>query len=203
VEKQITFAEGLRSIVRQDPDVILVGEIRDHETADIATNAALTGHLLFSTFHANDAATAIPRLLDMGVEPFLVASTVDLVIAQRLVRKICESCRYSQSVSQKELLKTYPQLKPYFSAATITLYKGKGCKNCGNTGYKGRIAIFEMIEITTQMQELITQTPSTTDIWKLAQKEGSSSLFEDGISKVTKGITTIDEVLRVANLPRN
>lgn len=202
-EKQITFAEGLRSIVRQDPDIILVGEIRDHETADIATNAALTGHLLFSTFHSNDASTAIPRLLDMGVEPFLVASTVELVIAQRLVRKICEACRYSHSVSQKELLKTYPSLKSYFTQTSVTLYKGKGCKSCGNTGYKGRIGLFEMIEVTPAMQSIITKNPSTAEIWTLAEKEGSISLFEDGIAKVKKGTTTIDEVLRVANAPHN
>lgn len=141
-ETDITFAEGLRSIVRQDPDVILVGEIRDQETAEIAVNAALTGHLLLSTFHANDAATAIPRLLDMGIEPFLLSSTLDLIIAQRLVRRICETCRYGKEFSKEEIDATYPEIKQYFEGEKITLYQGKGCKTCHGVGYKGRMAIF-------------------------------------------------------------
>jgi len=180
-ETNLNFSEGLRSIVRQDPDVILVGEIRDNETVEIAVNAALTGHLLLSTFHANDAATAIPRLLDMKVEPFLLASTMELIIAQRLVRRICENCRYSYTEKKQ------------------TLYKGKGCNVCNNTGYKGRIAIFEFIQITAEMQDLILKNPSSKEIWKIASAQGSRTLFEDGMEKVKSGVTTLEEVRRVAS----
>ena len=200
LQTNLTFAKGLRSIVRQDPDVILVGEIRDNETAEIAVNAALTGHLLLSTFHANDAATAIPRLLDMGIEPFLLASTMEVLIAQRLVRKVCQSCRHSYFVSLNELSKFFPSAKEYFSK-TNTLYKGKGCHVCNQTGYKGRIAIFEFISITPKMKELILTNPSTKRIWELATKEGAQTLFEDGLIKVKQGETTIEELLRVAAPP--
>jgi len=202
-ETNLTFAKGLRSIVRQDPDIILVGEIRDNETAEIAVNAALTGHLLYSTFHANDAATAIPRLLDMGIEPFLLASTLEIVIAQRLVRKICDHCKHSVIKSPKDF-KT-PQLRatlPYFEQKNITLYEGKKCEVCGHTGYKGRTAIFEFIPITPEMQNLMLHSPSTQEIWQLARKEGSKTLFEDGILKVKAGITTLEELLRVAEPPQ-
>jgi len=193
---ELTFANGLRSIVRQDPDIILVGEIRDRETAEISVNAALTGHLLLSTFHANDAATSIPRLLDMGIEPFLLASTLEVVVAQRLVRKICESCRYSVEVSSKS--KEIPKQAAVHFKNKTTIYKGKGCAVCSNTGYRGRSAIFEIINITPEMESLILTEPSTQEIWKLAQKQGSVSLFEDGIEKIKEGITTFDEVMRVA-----
>ncbi|MFZ2881813.1 MAG: GspE/PulE family protein, partial [Candidatus Moraniibacteriota bacterium] len=179
-ETNLTFSQGLRSIVRQDPDIILVGEIRDDETVEISVNAALTGHLLFSTFHANDAETAIPRLLDMKIEPFLLASTIELIIAQRLVRRICENCRYS-----------YLEKKQ-------TFYKGKGCDVCNNTGYKGRIAIFEFIQVTQEMQDLVLKHPSSNEIWKLAKKQGSKTLFEDGMEKVKNGTTTLEELRRVA-----
>lgn len=196
----LTFAKGLRSIVRQDPNIILVGEIRDLETAEIAVNAALTGHLLFSTFHANDAPTAIPRLMDMGIEPFLLASTLELVISQRLVRKICESCRYSSTVKLTEIEKQFSQAKHYFKKEE-TLYKGKGCSVCNSTGYKGRTAIFEYIQITREMEDLMLTNPSSKQIWELARKQGSRSLFEDGIEKVKQGVTTIEELLRVAAPP--
>ena len=191
-QTNLTFAKGLRSIVRQDPDIILVGEIRDLETAEIAINAALTGHLLFSTFHANDAATAIPRLLDMGIEPFLMASTLELVIAQRLVRKICDQCRVSFT----------PPPTKFFPKET-TLYKGKGCKNCGQTGYKGRTAIYEFIEIDDNMEDLILKHPSSKEIWEVAKKSGAHSLFEDGLEKVKNGVTTLEELLRVAIPPKS
>jgi type II secretory ATPase GspE/PulE/Tfp pilus assembly ATPase PilB-like protein len=194
----LTFAKGLRSIVRQDPDIILVGEIRDEETAEIAVNAALTGHLLLSTFHANDAATAIPRLLDMGVEPFLLASTLELIIAQRLIRKICESCRYSYTVSGAAIKRDQPKIAPYLGKGKQTLYKGKGCNVCGNTGFRGRTAIYEIIKSTKELQDLIMQRPSSQEIWKVARAQGSSSLFEDGLNKVKNGMTTIEELLRVA-----
>ncbi len=197
----LTFANGLRSIVRQDPDIILVGEIRDRETAEIAVNAALTGHLLFSTFHANDAATAIPRLLDMGVEPFLMASTLEVIVAQRLVRRICDVCRVSATVDPK-ILRDNLNLDKYISEG-ITLYKGKGCNNCAGTGYKGRIGIFEFIHVTKEMQDLILKNPSTNQIWDLARSQGSRSMFEDGILKVKAGVTTIEELLRVAEPPEN
>lgn len=210
--KNITFANGLRSIVRQDPDTILVGEIRDKETAEIAVNAALTGHLLFSTFHANDAATSIPRLIDMGVEPFLLASTLEVVIAQRLVRRICESCRYSESVSVESLSASTPRILSYFSESggsasggeknLVTLYKGKGCNACNNTGYAGRTGIFEFILISPDLQQLMLKNPSTQEIWEVARRDGSKSLFEDGILKVKNGITTLEELLRVAEPPQ-
>lgn len=202
-QTNLTFAKGLRSIVRQDPDIILVGEIRDNETAEIAVNAALTGHLLYSTFHANDAATAIPRLLDMGIEPFLLASTLEVIVAQRLVRKICDHCKHSVTKSAGDF--TTPQLKSslsYFEGKSITLYEGKKCEMCGHTGYKGRTAIFEFIQITPEMQNLILRSPSTQEIWQLARKEGSKTLFEDGIEKVKAGVTTLEELLRVAEPPQ-
>ena len=202
-QTNLTFAKGLRSIVRQDPDIILVGEIRDEETAEIAVNAALTGHLLYSTFHANDAATAIPRLLDMGIEPFLLASTLEVVVAQRLVRKICEHCKHSVIKSSSDF--NTPQLKStlsYFEGKSITFYEGKKCETCGHTGYKGRTAIFEFIQITPEMQNLILHSPSTKEIWQLARKEGSRTLFEDGTEKVKAGVTTLEELLRVAEPPQ-
>ncbi len=200
----MTFAKGLRSIVRQDPDIILVGEIRDRETAEISVNAALTGHLLLSTFHSNDAATAIPRLVEMGIEPFLLASTLQIVIAQRLVRTICGTCRYSVPVTQAMSglpMSAKRAIIPYFSA-TSTVYAGKGCHVCNDTGFIGRNALFQFIEITPEMQELILKHPSTQEIEALAHKQGSVSMFDDGIAKVKAGLTTITEVLRVVEPPK-
>ncbi|MDQ3158921.1 MAG: GspE/PulE family protein [bacterium] len=195
----LTFAKGLRSIVRQDPDVILVGEIRDEETAEIAINAALTGHIMLTTFHANDAATAIPRLLDSGVEPFLLASTLEVIISQRLLRKICEHCRYSTKQKMKDANPVEAQvMKKYFKQDEITIYKGKGCAVCNHTGYRGRTAIFEVLPIDGEIQDLILTNPSKREIWTLAKKHGAKTLFEDGILKVRSGITTIEEVTRVA-----
>ncbi len=201
-ETGLTFAQGLRSIVRQDPDTILVGEIRDTETAEIAVNAALTGHLLLSSFHANDAATAIPRLLDMGVEPFLLASTLELMVAQRLARRICSHCKFSTTVSVEEVRKQHEGLDAFFDGKEITLYQGKGCESCGHSGYKGRTAIFEFITITPELQNLILKNPSTQEIWQVARGQGARMLFEDGIEKVKIGVTTLEELLRVA-LPPN
>ncbi|MFH1253106.1 MAG: GspE/PulE family protein [Candidatus Uhrbacteria bacterium] len=199
-QTNLTFAKGLRSIVRQDPDIILVGEIRDQETAEIAVNAALTGHLLLSTFHANDAATAIPRLLDMGVEPFLLSSTLELLIAQRLARRICENCRYSLVVDQTEMKKNFPSVAKFFPPS-LTLYRGKGCQACNNTGYKGRVAIFEFIRATPELQDLILRNPSARNIWELASLQGAKTLFFDGLEKVKTGVTTLEELLRVAAPP--
>lgn len=200
-QTNLTFAKGLRSIVRQDPDIILVGEIRDVETAEISVNAALTGHLLLSTFHANDASTGIPRLLDMNIEPFLLASTLEIIIAQRLVREICEACRHSVSLPWSVLKRLVPDASLYFSKENVTVYEGKGCPNCGHTGYTGRTAIFEFIEVTPEMNDLILKRPSTKEIWGLAKSQGATSLFDDGIEKVKNGVTTVQELLRVANPP--
>lgn len=198
----LTFVRGLRAIVRQDPDIILVGEIRDLETVEISVNAALTGHLLLSTFHANDAATAIPRLLDMGTEPFLLSSTMNLIIAQRLVRKICDHCKVSVIKTPKDF--DTPQLKgvlKFLPAKNITLYEGKKCEVCGFTGYKGRTSIYEVIRITPTLQELIVKRPSAAEIWKLARLEGAKSVFEDGLEKVKNGLTSIEELVRIAPPP--
>ena len=198
----LTFVRGLRAIVRQDPDIILVGEIRDLETVEISVNAALTGHLLLSTFHANDAATAIPRLLDMGTEPFLLSSTMNLIIAQRLVRKICDHCKVSV-IKQPSDFNT-PQLQgvmKYLPKENLTLYEGKKCEVCGFTGYKGRTSIYEVIKVTPIMQELIVKRPSAAEIWKLARQEGAKSVFEDGLEKVMNGVTSIEELVRIAPPP--
>ena len=145
----------------------------------------------------------MPRFLNMGIEPFLLASTLELVIAQRLVRKICDQCGVSFTPKAEELDKTLPDTKKFFPKSLPTLYKGKGCKNCGNTGYKGRTAIFEFIEVRGEMRELILKRPSTQEIQELARKNGSLSLFDDGLEKVKNGITTIEELLRVARAPGN
>jgi type IV pilus assembly protein PilB len=198
VATDLTFARGLRSIVRQDPDIVLVGEIRDKETAEIAVNAALTGHLLFSTFHSNDAATTVPRLLDMGIEPFLLASTLELIVAQRLLRKICESCKATYSITQEEIQRTLPRLIPYLSESQYTFYRGKGCRACHMTGYRGRTGIYEMIKNSPELQELIVKHPTRADIWAIAKKQGSQTLFDDGLEKAKEGITTLEELMRVA-----
>ena len=197
----MTFSRGLRAIVRQDPDIILDGEIRDQETSEISVNAALTGHLLLSTFHANNAATAIPRLVDMGIEPFLLSSTLELVAAQRLARKICPHCRHSITASTYfETLKVPSHVKDLFKP-TENVYAGKGCAYCNGTGYIGRVALFEFIELTPAMQELVAAQPTMRDIEKLARKEGMASMFEDGIDKVRSGVTSLEELLRVVPPP--
>lgn len=202
-QTDLTFAKGLRSIVRQDPDIILVGEIRDKETAEIGINAAMTGHLLLSTFHANDAATAIPRMIDMGVEPFLLASVLEVLVGQRLVRKICPVCKVSDTLKVKDIKDMHGHdLSKFIDGKSITLFKGKGCQACDHTGYDGRTAIFEFIEITPELTDLILNNPSTSDIWKIARKQGAKSMFEDGIEKAKSGVTTIAEVLRVTEPPK-
>lgn len=203
-QTNMTFAKGLRAIVRQDPNIILVGEIRDRETAEISVNAALTGHLLLSTFHANDAATAIPRLMDMGIEPFLLASTLEVVIAQRLARKICGNCRYSLPVADalKTLESNRTEVSRYFGKDD-NVYAGKGCNVCNGTGYTGRTSLFEFIEVTPEMQDLIIKNPSARDVELLARKQGQRPMFEDGIKKVKAGITTLTEIMRVVGLPRS
>ncbi len=200
----LTFAKGLRSIVRQDPDIILVGEIRDNETVGIAVNAALTGHLVLSTLHTNDAATTIPRLRDMKVEPFLIASTVNVAIAQRLVRRICPKCIHSHSskTRKKEMdqLRRHINIKKLLNKdpKNLILYEGKGCAVCKNTGYAGRIGLFEIMEISDEVKDLIMRNANSSQIRKLAIEQGMITLLEDGLFKAVNGLTTVSEILRVA-----
>ena len=202
----LTFASGLRSILRQDPNIIFVGEVRDSETAGIAINAALTGHLVLSTLHTNDAATALPRLTDMKIEPFLVASSVNLIIAQRLIRKICVNCRTSVLITEEELKKSLPSqiIRKHFSPTgvnhEIRVYKGRGCKICHNTGYAGRIGIYEILPITKEIRRLITERKDSDVITETAIKEGMTTMLNDGLQKVALGITTIEEVLRATKV---
>ncbi|MDQ5955058.1 MAG: type pilus assembly protein PilB [Patescibacteria group bacterium] len=198
----LTFASGLRTVVRQDPDVILVGEIRDFETAEISVNAALTGHLLLSTFHANDASTVVPRLLDMKVEPFLLASTLSVIIAQRLIRRICAHCKVSETVTVASLIEEMPKLQPFLTGTELIVYKGKGCDKCNHTGFKGQSGIFEFIEVTSKVGDVILRDSSAEAIEKAAREEGTKSFFEDGLDKVLAGITTFEELLRVALPPK-
>lgn len=196
---ELTFANGLKSILRQDPNIIFVGEIRDNETAGIAVNAALTGHLVFSTLHTNDAATALPRMSDMKVEPFLVASTVNVIVAQRLIRKICDNCRQNVFLTREEFIKSLPEeiiLKHFGIASQIKMFKGKGCKICYSSGYSGRIGIFEVLEVSNAVKELIMQKSDSDIIKRKAAEEGMSTMLDDGLDKVVKGLTTIEEVLR-------
>ncbi|HRN69988.1 MAG TPA: GspE/PulE family protein [Candidatus Woesebacteria bacterium] len=199
----LTFASGLRSILRQDPNIIFVGEIRDSETAGIAVNAALTGHLVVSTLHTNDAATALPRLVDMKIEPFLVASTVNVIIAQRLIRKICEMCKTAIDINISELSQNLSEetIKKFFGSKTkARVYMGAGCKVCHNTGYFGRLGIFEVLEVTKSIRELIMQKSDSDVLIKKAREEGMASMLEDGLAKVVQGLTTIQEVLRVTKV---
>ncbi len=191
----MTFASGLRALLRQDPDVILVGEIRDHETAELAMRAALTGHLVFSTLHTNDALGAIPRLIDMGIEPFLLASALAAVAGQRLVRSICPDCKEERADSENVLTNLKIALP---ENAPRKLWHGKGCKSCGNTGYKGRAGIYEIIEITDELHGPIVNRMDMGSLRALIHKQGLPSMFEDGIQKALKGVTTVEEVIRVA-----
>lgn len=206
-KKNLTFVNGLRSIVRQDPDIIMVGEIRDEETADIAINSALTGHLVISTLHTNDATTTFPRLMEMKVEPFLIASSVNIIIALRLVRKICKHCKESHfpSSAELEIIEQYPAALGCIDTQTegkdiseLRLYQGKGCKMCQNTGYNGRIGIFEVLEVDEAIRLLITKKASADIINAQALKSGMVPLLCDGISKVLSGTTTLEEVIKVA-----
>ncbi len=201
-ETGLTFSIGLRALVRQDPNIILVGEIRDGETASIAVNAALTGHLLFSTLHANDAATAVPRLLDMGVEPFLLASTLEVVIGQRLLRRICPQCRFSYSMPYEEAVKLFLGATQYIQKGeTLRLYRGKGCEACNGTGYRGRVGIYELLTVTPEIEKLIINRATSTDLGIAARKQGMKFMFDDGYDKVKSGMTTVEELLRVAAPP--
>lgn len=200
----LTFASGLRSILRQDPDVIMVGEVRDTETAELAIHAALTGHLVFSTLHTNSAAGALPRLYDMHVEPFLLASTVNLVIAQRLVRTLCNECKQSVEVAEAELTEFRNVLGNLWSKVhkdsteKTVVFKAKGCKKCGGTGYAGRTGIFEVMSNSQAISKAIIEKQPEEAIQTIAVSEGMTTLLQDGYIKVLEGYTTLEEVLRVA-----
>jgi len=192
----LTFASGLRSILRQDPDVIMVGEIRDLETAEIAMQASLTGHLVLSTLHTNDAPSALVRLIDMGIEPFLVASSLTTVLAQRLVRTICPHCKVSYEPSEVERTYFHPSsLIPHPSS--FSLYRGTGCDRCKGKGYFGRTGIFELLVIDNEIRPMITEKIDSQSIKNRAVSKGMKTLRQDGIEKVVEGITTLEEVLRV------
>lgn len=195
----LTFASGLRSFLRQDPNIILVGEIRDSETAGLAIQAALTGHLVFSTLHTSTASGALPRLTDMGAEAFLLASTINAVVGQRIARKICGDCRVSYQMPESLMREMMITLGPLFPKDTQPkLFKGQGCEVCGHSGYRGRIGIFEVMPITNDISHLILQKTDATTIENQAKKEGMITMKQDGYLKVIEGISTIDEILRVA-----
>jgi len=201
----LTFATGLRSFLRQDPNIILVGEIRDTETTQLAIQAALTGHLVFSTLHTNDAATAIPRLIDLGGEPFLISSVLNASLAQRIIRRICDNCKewFLPTAEVVENIKTIlgPTLPgKYTHGETIQIARGKGCQECNFTGYLGRIAIFEVLKITPAINKLILKASSAKEIETEAKNEGLITMKQDGYLKVLEGITTIEEILRVADM---
>ena len=208
-----TFASGLRAFLRQDPDIILVGEIRDEETAEIAVHAAMTGHLVLSTIHTNSAATTMPRMSEMGVPPFLIATTINIIIAQRLVRKICPHCIQSYILEKEQILDLEKQLNIESILKTMEkekiildskkglesmlFYRGKGCKRCNNSGYKGRIGIYEILENDEELSSLMIKRATTNEINNYAMKNGMLSIVEDGFIKARNGITTIEEILRV------
>jgi len=189
----LNFAAALRSFLRQDPNIILVGEIRDFETAEIAIKAALTGHLVLSTLHTNDAPSTISRLMNMGIEPFLVATSVHLIVAQRLGRRVCNDCKVQEDVSPQVLIDAgfTPE-----EARTVKIYKGQGCPNCNNRGYKGRVGLYEVLEITDEIRELILVGASALEIKRKAIEQGMISLRRSGLLKVAQGITTLEEVIR-------
>jgi type IV pilus assembly protein PilB len=191
----LDFASCLRAILRQDPDVILVGEIRDKETVEIAIKASLTGHLVLSTFHTNDAPSAISRLIYMGIEPYLLISSLNLIIAQRLVRKICEHCKEPMELSEEVLKRLRIDPK---QAKEAKFYQGKGCSACGFTGYKGRLPIFEFLVIDNDIREKIINGENEMQIRACARQKGYGGLLESGVSKLLLGLTTAEEVLSVA-----
>ncbi|MBI5238236.1 MAG: type IV-A pilus assembly ATPase PilB [Deltaproteobacteria bacterium] len=190
----LNFAASLRSFLRQDPDIIMVGEVRDYETAEIAIKAALTGHLVLSTLHTNDAPSTVNRLLNMGIEPFLVASSCNLILAQRLARKICKDCKEKAQIPERTLIDLGASQE---EAKKMECSKGKGCATCGGTGYKGRIALYEVMPFTEGLRELVLNGASAAELKKQSVKDGMKSLRMSGITKVGEGVTTIEEILRV------
>lgn len=201
----LTFARGLRSILRQDPDIIMVGEIRDEDAAGIAVNAAMTGHLVLSTLHANNAATTIPRLLDLKIKPFLLASSLNLIISQRLVRRICARCKVTlrldkQTLAQLDAQLPSTDLQAHVRHKNLKFFKGDGCTVCAQTGYLGRIGIYEMYEVDEDMRELIMAGASAKEIEDAAVKKGMTTMLQDGLQKVANGVTTIEEIVRVMSI---
>jgi general secretion pathway protein E len=196
----LTFAASLRSILRHDPDVVLVGEIRDHETAENAIQASLTGHLVFSTLHTNDAPSAYTRLVDMGIEPFLVASTIEAVMAQRLVRRLCTKCREAYEPHRSDLPDDFPWDEYYKRGAPI--YRNTGCRQCRGAGYAGRQGIFELCPTTDPVRQLAHDRASSWEIRKAALADGMRTLRQDAWNKVLEGVTSVDEVLRVTKSDR-
>jgi type IV pilus assembly protein PilB len=189
----LNFAAALRSFLRQDPNIILVGEIRDFETAEIAVKAALTGHLVLSTLHTNDAPSTINRLMNMGIEPFLVASSVHLICAQRLVRRICSACKEAHPMPAPGLIQAgFTQEE----AASVVPNKGRGCDRCNGTGYKGRVGLYEVMEVTEELRELILVGASGLELRRKAVDEGMITLRRSGLRKVMDGVTTVEEVVR-------
>jgi type II secretory ATPase GspE/PulE/Tfp pilus assembly ATPase PilB-like protein len=191
VKAGLTFAAGLRSILRQDPDIVLVGEMRDQETAELVVRAALTGHLVFSTLHTNDALSSVFRLFDMGIEPFLISSTLDTVVAQRLVRVLCGYCKTATSPADA----IYGKLN--IDSAQSVVYRATGCDSCGKTGYRGRTTVYEILKITPALRDLISRKGSLDDMKREALKAGFRSMFESGLDKVRAGVTSPEEVFAV------
>ena len=209
----LTFALGLRALLRQDPNIIMIGEIRDKETAEEAMHAAMTGHIVLSTLHTNSAAAAPPRLVDIGIEPYLIASTVNAIMAQRLVRVICPDCKEVQKLDTATIGALEKQFdmeklimvmnreevieKKLKKFAEIEFFHGKGCEKCSNTGYKGRIGIHELLEVTPEIQELIVKLATTLEIQDKAEEQGMILMWQDGFIKAAQGTTTVEEILRV------
>jgi type IV pilus assembly protein PilB len=191
----LTFASALRSILRSDPDVVLLGEIRDHETAQIAVEAALTGHLVLSTLHTNDAPSAVTRLTEMGIEPFLVGSALDCVMAQRLARRLCDRCKAADDRAPEELLRM--RFASPDEGDIPTIYRPVGCMSCSNTGYRGRIAVHEVMTMSEEIERLTVARASSAEIAEAARRQGMQTLREDGWAKVRLGLTSIEEILRV------
>lgn len=199
VRAGMTFATALRSVLRADPDIVMIGEVRDGETAKIAVESALTGHMVFSTLHTNDSSGAVTRLDEMGVEPFLTASSLVGVIAQRLIRVLCHRCKQEYTMTLEEILDALPDFPTdnYEKGEEITLYRAKGCITCNNTGYKGRMGVFEFLRVTENMRELILRRAGAAEIKELAIKEGMQTLRMEGINKIIDGTTSVEEILRV------
>jgi len=193
-EIDLDFAKSLRAILRQDPDIILIGEIRDKETVEIAIKASLTGHLVLSTFHTNDAPSAISRMIYMGIEPYLLASTLNLIIAQRLVRRICEHCKEPIKISETIASRLGIDME---KAQSAVFYHGKGCKRCGETGYLGRLPIFEFLVIDNEIREKLFAGANESQVKKMMEKKGYGGLLKSGVSKILQGLTTPEEVLNV------
>lgn len=201
VQAGLNFATGLRSFLRQDPNIIMVGEIRDTETTDLAIQAALTGHLVFSTLHTNNAAGALPRLLDMQAEPYLIASTVTCVVGQRVVRTICPVCKIPKAPTAEVLTsikKALGNLKNFDNLSKVQFFVGKGCRECNNTGYLGRVGIFEVLVVTEKIGRMILNRETSQTIETESTVDGMVTMKQDGFLKVLEGITTVEEVLRVA-----